>query len=385
MAETLKMPNQQTQESAPVSVLDRIAEEDARKRAEIASRYQPVMSIEASIERYKSIEKFVRECMVENVDYGVPPGFAKDAKPFLFKPGAQKLCAFFGYVPAYTIETEIEEWDSQKYGEPLFYYKFRCVLTKDRNAVGEGIGSCNSWETKYRYRNSERVCPECGAGAIIKGKAEFGGGFLCWDKKGGCKAKFSEDDQRITEQKMGKVANPDIADVINTCQKQGEKRAYVEATLSATGASAFFTQDEDTQRPPTRDEEPQRREAPKQQRTKKQKQEEPPKDDHAQQDDVPPKQEGSVPEELKIAVGKLRVGDSSIIKTGYTFLQTECCSLMIEPEFLSLMEQYRANHPKGSDTRQSIEDLWLDIWERLIVPARARKEAAEFAEAANNV
>ncbi len=228
------------------SLLDRIVEEQAR----VASRYRPVMNVADSIERYKQIEQFVSQCMSVDVDYGKPAGFPKDAKPFLYKAGAQKLCAFFGYVPAYEEMEAIEEWTDAKYGESLFYYKFRCILKKDREPVGEGIGSCNSWESKYRYRNAERVCPDCNQPAIIKGKAEYGGGWKCWERKGGCGAKFTDDDPRIKEQETGKVPNPDIADVINTCQKQGEKRAYVEATLSATGASAFFSQDEDVVKPP---------------------------------------------------------------------------------------------------------------------------------------
>lgn len=229
------------------SLLDRIVE----KQALDATRYKPVMSVDESIERYRAIEKFMRECMAEGIDYGKPPGFPKDAKPFLYKPGAQKLCAFFGYVPHYTEVEVIEDWSGKEHdGEPLFYYRYSCVLSKNRDAVGEGIGSCNTWETKYRYRNAGRACPQCGAEAIIKGKAEYGGGFICFAKKGGCGAKFADDDAEILSQEVGKVANPDIADTINTVQKQAEKRAYVEATLSATGASAFFSQDEDVVTPP---------------------------------------------------------------------------------------------------------------------------------------
>jgi hypothetical protein len=34
-------------------------------------------------------------------------------------------------------------------------------------------------------------CPECGESkAVIKGKAEYGGGYLCFKKKGGCGAKW---------------------------------------------------------------------------------------------------------------------------------------------------------------------------------------------------
>ena len=109
--------------------------------------------------------------------------------------------------------------------------------------AGEGEGSCNSWETKYRYRSADRVCPRCGATAIIKGKAEYGGGWICFNKKGGCGAKYKEDDPAITSQPAGKVPNPDVADVVNTVQKMAQKRSLVAAVLNATNASDWFTQD----------------------------------------------------------------------------------------------------------------------------------------------
>ena len=41
-------------------------------------------------------------------------------------------------------------------------------------------------------------CPLCGnTTAVIKGKAEYGGGWLCYAKKGGCGAKFQDDDPRL--------------------------------------------------------------------------------------------------------------------------------------------------------------------------------------------
>ena len=54
---------------------------------------------------------------------------------------------------------------------------------------------------------------------------------------------FSEGDPSITNQKAGKVENPDIADCYNTVLKISKKRAYVDATIAATAASDIFTQD----------------------------------------------------------------------------------------------------------------------------------------------
>lgn len=222
--------------AAEPTLLDQIVE----RQQEVASRYMPAMSIKQAIQRAEEIDEFIRRILKEGVDFGAIPG-ASD-KPVLLKPGAEKLCTLFGYVPHYSV-VEIEDWSGAKFGEPLFYYRYVCELRKDGKPVGQGEGSCNSWEKKYRYRNASRTCPQCGAASIIVGKPEYGGGFVCFAKKGGCGAKFGANDPAITGQQVGQVANPDFADVINTCQKMGQKRAYIAATLSATGASQWFTQD----------------------------------------------------------------------------------------------------------------------------------------------
>lgn len=224
-----------------------------QQQAAVASRYKPVMCIDELLERDKAITYLVDKVMQEGIDYGWIPGTkpredAKpgeyQAKPTLFKAGAERACAFFGYAPHFTLESTIQEWTPDKYGELLFHFEYRCALSKDGAAVGEGLGSASTWETKYRYRKGERECPECSkAGAIIKGKAEFGGGWLCFAKKGGCGAKFEDGDEAIEGQATERVPNPDVADVVNTVSKMAQKRAYVAACLTATGLSGRFTQD----------------------------------------------------------------------------------------------------------------------------------------------
>jgi hypothetical protein len=109
--------------------------------------------------------------------------------------------------------------------------------------VATGLGSCSSYESKYRYRDSKRKCPECGQPTIIKGKEEYGGGWLCFAKRGGCGAKFPDLDEAITGQQIGRTDNEDIADFKNTVIKMAKKRAKVDAVLSATRSSGIFTQD----------------------------------------------------------------------------------------------------------------------------------------------
>lgn len=140
----------------------------------------------------------------------------------------------------------IEDWTGEDHnGEPFFYYRQRCKLYRGDRFIASADGSCNSWEKKYRYRQSTRVCPACGKETIIKGKAEYGGGWVCFAKKGGCGSKYSDGDPAIEGQQAGQIKNPDIAEQVNTILKMAQKRALVAATLIATGASDYFTQDLD--------------------------------------------------------------------------------------------------------------------------------------------
>lgn len=202
----------------------------------------PVLSIQDSMQRRDSVVEFVGKCMKPDTDYGVIPGTG--GKPTLLKPGAEKLCTLFGLSKHFTLPTVVEDWTGRDHnGEPFFYYVYRCSLYRGDLLVAEADGSCNSWEKKYRYRQTQRVCPKCGQPAIITGKAEYGGGFLCFGKKGGCGAKFKENDPIILDQKVGQEPNPDVADQVNTIQKMAQKRALVAACLLAVNASEFFTQD----------------------------------------------------------------------------------------------------------------------------------------------
>lgn len=246
MNATMKTNGVETVNELPKrSLLDEIVDENRIAGA----RYMPVMSPKMAQARMVAIEQLKDLCLKEGEDFGVIPGTG--TKPTLLKPGAEKICAYFGYVPKYEILTgSIEDWSGKLYGEPLFFYHISCALLRDKSPVGEGSGSCSTWEKKYRYRSSKRTCPSCGAAALIKGKPEWDkgeyikrGSFKCFEKKGGCNAQFFGDDPEIMNQPLGDVPNPDFADVINTVRKMADKRAYIAATLSATGASQWFTQD----------------------------------------------------------------------------------------------------------------------------------------------
>lgn len=211
----------------------------------------PVYSITQVKQRFEMIAEVVKSVMIRDRHYGTIPGTSELT---LFKPGAELLCTFFGLVVEDPeILAEIEDWTGGQHGgEPFIYYKVRQRLTRNGSLIASVVGSCNSWEAKYRYRKSERLCPTCNMAAIIKSKPEHGGGWFCWGKKGGCGEKFEVADERITSQTVGRISNPDVADLANTILKMAQKRALVGATQLAVNASAFFAEDDDDPKPVVR-------------------------------------------------------------------------------------------------------------------------------------
>jgi hypothetical protein len=205
------------------------------------SRFMPAMTIESAVERYQQVTEFVGRVLRSDVDYGVIPGTDKRT---LLKPGAEKLTTFFGLSTRFHLLERIEDWTGADHGgEPFFYYLYRCQLLRGDLLIAESDASCNSRETKYRWREAQRTCPACGQAAIIKGREEYGGGWVCFRKRGGCGAKYPDGDESIEGQQTGRVFNPDICDQVNTIQKMAQKRSLVGAVLIAVNASEFFTQD----------------------------------------------------------------------------------------------------------------------------------------------
>ena len=192
----------------------------------------------------EQVEWLKKNVMIAEVHYGPP--FPGSDKPTLLKPGGELLYSFFGLHPEFETVWSIRDF-GQAGNEPLVAYEVKCrvFLNGTDVQVGEGGGSCSSWESKYRYREAKRRCPECGKETIIKGKAEYGGGWLCFRKLDGCGAKFQDGDPIIESQTVGQVPNDNIFDLFNTILKMAEKRALIQAILVATGASFLFTQDEE--------------------------------------------------------------------------------------------------------------------------------------------
>lgn len=210
-------------------------------KVEQAGFLSPVVSVKDALFAYQAKKDLIDGIMKPNVDYGIIPGTSKNT---LLKAGAEKATSFFGLSARFRDAVAVEDFTGKDHdGEPFFFYRRTCELWRGDYLIASVDGSCNSFEKKYRYRGGERVCPICGKATIIKGKEEYGGGWLCFAKRGGCGQKFGDKDQSIIGQEVGQIKNPDVADLANTILKMADKRALVAATLIATGLSEYFTQD----------------------------------------------------------------------------------------------------------------------------------------------
>lgn len=194
--------------------------------------------------------QYVREVMAKEMkkgtDYGQIPGCGD--KPGLFQPGAQKLLLTFNLCE-YVKKEVLREY-------PGFHreYEFTVAVKAPNGKEWDGVGTCSTLETKYRYRKAERKCPKCGHNTIIAENPKFlkpgqVAGWLCWKKKGGCGATFAAKDPEIAGQSGERGENPDPAECWNTVRKMAFKRALVAAAINATNTSELWTQDLEDMRP----------------------------------------------------------------------------------------------------------------------------------------
>ena len=182
------------------------------------------------LRQIQMVQQLMAKAMKVGEHYGVIPG--TKGKPTLLKAGAEKLGLLFRLAPTYQVETiDLDSGHRE--------VRVICRLTQitTQRIFGEGIGSCSTMESKYRYRN-EVVEGEDGKAMLVPGEywkdrdAQLLGGQQFSPKK-------MDGKWVITH----KVEHSDPADYYNTIAKMAAKRAYVAATISATAASDIFTQD----------------------------------------------------------------------------------------------------------------------------------------------
>lgn len=217
--------------------------------------------------RFAEFNTFVLEQMKEGVDFGTIPG---TNKPTLLKPGAEKLGNLYGLAPVQEVTKRIEDWD-----RGFFFYEVKTTLTRisTGDVVAEGLGSCNSKESRYRWRwvaeekipkgvskndletRSSKVTEFTFAVDKAETTGQYGKPAAYWKQftdaiENGAARKVKRQTaagKQLDAWEIGstlyRVENDDIYDQVNTILKMGAKRSLVDAMLKATRASGIFTQD----------------------------------------------------------------------------------------------------------------------------------------------
>jgi hypothetical protein len=198
--------------------------------------------------------EYLRDSMVEGHHYyyfnklgkagQTEVGGPRDDKPALTQDGAYNLMSLFKCVAGPAITNIIRHGDGH-----LTVVSEVPIYNQEGALVATGNGSCTTRETKYAYRKGERVCPSCGGAFIMKSKFPPKGqpqaqpGWYCYSKIGGCGVEYDAKDDRITEQVVGRVANPDLADLENTVLKMSVKRANTAGVRKLPLVSEIFAND----------------------------------------------------------------------------------------------------------------------------------------------
>ena len=234
-----------------IEVVDAVIEEEMQNlpavRASEAVVARGELSVDEIIQQKDKIRQVMDAVMTRDVHYGIIPGVKN---PSLFKPGAEAINVALRLAPHYDSE---KIWHEDGHLTVVAKCTLKHIPTDLTIATGEGL--CTTKENRYAYRQGQRLCPLCEQPAIRRSKypprsGDYDGadpssppGWYCFAKTGGCGANFAHDDERITSQTEGRVANPDIADLYNTVLKMADKRALIAAVLNGTAASDVFTQD----------------------------------------------------------------------------------------------------------------------------------------------
>lgn len=189
-----------------------------------SSVQEMALKLSDTAKKMELVQQFFNQVMIKGVDYGTVPGVEK---PFLQKPGAEKLCVLYNYAPMVKQKTEDKDVQGGFYSVELV---IQLVHRGTGIVVGEGIGSANTYENRYRYRwVSEYKLPR-----HLNKETIFSEEREEW--KNGRKTGNTYF--------MYRIENEDMHSLWNTVLKMAKKRAFVDATLTCTHASSIFALEE---------------------------------------------------------------------------------------------------------------------------------------------
>jgi hypothetical protein len=177
------------------------------------------MSADQMRERINAVQKVMQAVMKEDTHYGKIPG---TQKPTLYKAGSEVLLTTFHM----GLRLEIDDLST---GDEI-RYRVKAVgfHQPTTTVVGEGIGECSTGEEKYKWRTA--VCDEeWEFYPESRRRIKFA---RTWNKA-----------MRGYDILQVKQVRTEPADLANTVLKMAKKRAQIDFTLTALGASDIFTQD----------------------------------------------------------------------------------------------------------------------------------------------
>lgn len=193
------------------------------------------------------IQQVMKEVMLgpskenpEGVHYGVIPGCKK---PSLFKAGAEKLAMVFRLRPVMNNVGDVVITALENGHREVMVYCH--IMSASGQELATGVGSCSTMESKYRYQGGQKIpttTPIPKEYWNLKNEGKFKEAQDLIGGKGFGAGKNDSGEWVVCE--IGeKQENPNIADTYNTVLKMAKKRAQIDGTLTATGASDIFTQD----------------------------------------------------------------------------------------------------------------------------------------------
>jgi len=108
-----------------------------------------IQQMTSMFSKISHFQKNVQKELIQNIDYGIIPG---TDKPTLLKPGAEKIITLLG------LTSDFELCDSTRnFDEGFFQYLFKARIYKNGNLITEGLGTCNSRESKYKKMDANSI------------------------------------------------------------------------------------------------------------------------------------------------------------------------------------------------------------------------------------
>ena len=142
------------------------------------------------------MDRFIDECLVSGVDYGVIPHCQK---PSLLKSGAEKIAIYLGLIFRTEVVSRTEDFQTG-------FFAYECkvyVIDVDGIVRGEGIATANTKESKYikssGFSVQNVVLKMCKKRALVD----------CILNVGGLSSRFTQDveDMDLSQEQVGKSAD----------------------------------------------------------------------------------------------------------------------------------------------------------------------------------